>query len=125
MIVDSSALMAILAEEPGAAALARRLLAEPSRRMSAGTLVETLIVAEAGGVVDDLTALLEEVGIEIIPVDAAQAALALDGFRRFGKGRHPAGLNYGDLFAYALARAEDEPLLFVGNDFARTDLRVA
>lgn len=74
---------------------------------------------------DDLTAILEEVGIEIVPVVAAQAALALGGFRRFGKGRHPAGLNYGDLFAYALARAEDEPLLFVGNDFARTDLRAA
>ncbi|MBM3560148.1 MAG: type II toxin-antitoxin system VapC family toxin [Alphaproteobacteria bacterium] len=93
--------------------------------MSAGTLVETLIVAEAGGFVDDLTALLEEIGIEIVPVDTAQAALALDGFRRFGKGRHPAGLNYGNLFAYALARAADEPLLFVGNDFAKTDLRVA
>ncbi len=67
--------------------------------------------------------ILEVLGIDVVPVDARQVDLAFDGFRRFGKGRHPAGLNFGDLFAYALARALDAPLLFKGDDFGRTDVK--
>jgi ribonuclease VapC len=77
------------------------------------------------GGVRALDALLRRAQIEIAPLDAEQAAIARDGFRRFGKGRHPAGLNLGDCFAYPLARREDEPLLFVGDDFDRTDLASA
>jgi ribonuclease VapC len=70
-------------------------------------------------------ALLAGVGVEVVPFTAGQAALAREGWRRFGKGRHPAGLNLGDCFAYALARERGEPLLFKGEDFARTDVRRA
>lgn len=125
MIVDSSALIAILRREPGSETLREKLLADPSPRMSAGTLIEATIVAYGERDPEAVEALVKLMGIVLVPVDARHVALAIEGFHRFGKGRHPAGLNYGDLFAYALARAEDEPLLFVGNDFARTDLRAA
>jgi ribonuclease VapC len=72
-----------------------------------------------------LEAFLEALDAETIPVDSRQAALAIEAFRAYGKGRHPAGLNIGDCFSYALAKALDEPLLFKGNDFGQTDLRSA
>lgn len=124
MIVDSSALIAILRKEPEAAAFAGMLLAAQAR-VSAGTLIEALIVAERDGGADDLQELLEWFDARIEAVDSRQIAFALSGFRKYGKGRHPAALNFGDLFAYALAKAVDEPLLFKGEDFAQTDLRPA
>jgi ribonuclease VapC len=88
-------------------------------------MVETLIVAEGKGVGPEMKAFVESFDFEIVPVTAETARLALDGFRRYGKGRHPAGLNYGDCFSYAAAKHLDCPLLFVGDDFSRTDLRSA
>ncbi len=123
MIVDTSALIAVLRHEPEADGFVESLLASSSVRVSAGTLLETRLVAERNGGTAELAELLELIGIDVVPVDARQVDLAFDGFRRFGKGRHPAGLNFGDLFAYALARALDAPLLFKGNDFTRTDVK--
>ena len=125
MIVDSSALIAILKDEPGAEALRDIVIGADQSGMSAATLVEIGMVVEgqrgeAGAAELDL--LLAELQIEIVPFDADQAALAREAFQRFGKGRHPAGLNFGDCLAYALAKHLGEPLLFTGNDFARTDL---
>ncbi len=123
MIVDTSALIAVLRREPEADGFVESLLASSAVRVSAGTLLETRIVAERDGGTAELAGLLEAIGVDVVPVDARQVDLAFDGFRRFGKGRHPAGLNLGDLFAYALARVLDAPLLFKGNDFARTDVK--
>ncbi len=125
MIVDTSALIAILRREQGADQLIDRLLKEADVRISAGTLLEARLVAERDGGTPELLKLLEVVGIEVVPVDARQVEIAFEGFRRFGKGRHKAGLNFGDLFAYALARILDEPLLFKGADFAHTDVAAA
>ncbi len=128
MVIDTSALVAILQDEPERVALTRALRDAPSRRMSAATLVEVGIVMQGrhgdlGG--RTLDALLARSSVEVVPLTAAHAALARDGFRRFGKGRHPAGLNYGDCFAYALAVGLGEPLLFVGSDLGQTDVAVA
>lgn len=125
MIVDTSALIAVLRREPEADRFIDRLLATSEVRISAGTLLEIRIVAERDGGSAELEELQATLGIEVVPVDARQVDLAFDGFRRFGKGRHPAALNFGDLFAYALARAMDEPLLFKGDDFNRTDVKAA
>ena len=126
MIVDTSALIAVLRGEPDAPLLLGAMLRESIVRISAGTLLETRIVAEREGrgssEVDELIA---EVGVDVVPTDVRQVGLAFDGFRRFGKGRHPAGLNFGDLFAYALAKAGGEPLLFKGDDFGQTDVESA
>jgi ribonuclease VapC len=125
MIVDTSALIAMLREEPEAEAFRDKLLAAANVRVSAGTLVEARIVAARTDNDGDLRRLLDTAAAEIVPFDARQAELAFDGFVRFGRGRHPAGLNLGDLFAYALAKAVDEPLLFKGGDFAQTDVENA
>jgi ribonuclease VapC len=125
MIVDTSALIAILRREPEASAFIDRLLAAPDVRISVGTLLEARLVAERDGGAEELDELIETVGIDIVPVDARQGDLAVEGFRRFGKGRHAAALNFGDLFAYALARALDTPLLFKGGDFGHTDIEAA
>jgi len=99
-----------------------------SCRMSAATWVELSLVAvgqlrsEALAEIDEL---MRRLDLELVPFDAIQAAIARDAFQRFGKGRHPARLNLGDCFAYALARHVDEPLLFKGDDFARSDIRSA
>ena len=125
MIVDTSALIAILRREPAATALNKALVRERPAKISAGTLVEARMLAERFGVARDLEDLLRDAAVIVVPVDQAQADAAHNGFLRCGKGRHPAALNLGDLFAYALAKTRDEPLLFKGNDFARTDLRPA
>ena len=128
MVIDTSAILAILLNEPEAIDFERRIAANPVRLVSAGTLVEATIVIEArlgdtGGREFDLW--LHKLDVEIVPVDAEQAQMARRAWRRFGKGRHPAGLNYGDCFAYALAATRGEPLLFKGDDFSRTDLAAA
>ena len=125
IVVDSSALVAILRREPAADLLLARAARAAGRLISAGTAIEAAMVVIArlgptGGVELDL--LMARLGIELVPVDGAQVALAREGFRRFGTGRRPAALNFGDLFAYALARSRELPLLYVGQDFAQTDV---
>jgi ribonuclease VapC len=129
LVADTSALLAILLGEPERTEFKRVLLAhEP--KISAGTLIETLRVVQLAlgpEALSGVDALLETSGAEIVPVDADQVALARQGMLLFGKGRgeEPAVLNSGDLFAYALARYLGAPLLYKGDDFARTDLEPA
>lgn len=127
MVIDTSALIAVLLREPAAERLVAAVAAEADRRMSAASLLEAGLVTQArlGDEGErELDALLGRLRVAIVPVTEEQAQLARAAFRRFGKGRHPAGLNFGDCFSYALARALDEPLLFVGEDFGRTDVGV-
>jgi ribonuclease VapC len=126
MIVDSSAVLAILLNESDGERFALAIERADICRMSAVTFVEAAIRAESIGgsrMAADYDAMLREAEVEIEPVTMVQARLARDAYRAFGKGRgHPARLNLGDCFAYALAKAYDEPLLFKGNDFERTDI---
>lgn len=125
MIVDTSALVAVLKNEPEALSFLARLHQEPEVRLSAVTYFEFGMVVdgwkdeEASRQAD---ALLLAIEAEIVAVDADMARLARAAYRRFGKKNHPAGLNFGDCFAYALAKQAGEPLLFKGNDFSRTDI---
>lgn len=128
MIVDSSALIAIIKDEPESARCKLALIATSSVRLSAANLVEAYMVVDRSDnprAPDEFEFLLLEFAVVIEPVTEAQAYIARDAFVRFGRGRHPAKLNYGDCFAYALARETGEPLLFVGNDFGQTDIGVA
>lgn len=125
MVIDTSAIIAILAQEPDAQRIARALERDERRLISAATLTEAGIVAtalfgEGGGA--DLDALLEEMAVEVIPFTDEHARIARGAWLRFGKGRHPARLNLGDCFSYALARASGHALLFKGDDFGQTDL---
>ena len=123
-VVDTSAIVAVLLEEPGSEAIERELLQGPCV-MSAATRVELGIVVEArAGAAGTqlLEELLARIDIQIAPVDEDQARDALVCWRRFGKGRHEAALNFGDTFAYALARHTGQPLLYVGTDFGQTDI---
>ena len=125
MIIDTSAFLAILRDEPDRRAFTEAIAAAAARRTSAATFLEASMVVEsrygADGVLR-LDTLIESAGIEVVAVDVVQAKVARRAFADFGKGRHPAGLNYGDCFAYALARHRGEPLLCKGDDFSRTDL---
>jgi ribonuclease VapC len=128
MIVDTSAIIAILFNEDDAEIYAQAIARADSARISAATFVETAIVVEAqtrsnGG--RQLDAFIRRAGIAIEPVTEEQAHIARQAFLDFGKGRHYAGLNYGDCFSYALSKATREPLLFKGKDFAKTDLTAA
>jgi len=129
MVIDTSALLAVLLEETSAPAVARAIEHAPLRLLSAATLLEASIVIEArkgdaGG--RELDLLLYRAGVDVVDVDRNQAEIARRAWRRFGKGRHAAALNYGDCFAYALAKSRDLPLLFLGDDFTQTDVdRVA
>ena len=125
MIVDSSALIAILRDEPEQEELRAALEISQDSYISAGTLIEVRIMATSLGILDELNALISEFEIRVVPVDEHQSSIAIAGFVNYGKGRHPAALNFGDLFAYALAKMRDEPLLFKGNDFAKTDVKRA
>jgi len=126
MIVDTSALIAILRDEPEAALYAMAIESAPRRRISAANILETAVVID--GSRDPVASrrfdeLVKAAGLIIEPVTEEQARIARDAYRDFGKGGgHPAQLNFGDCFAYALAKATDEPLLFKGGDFARTDV---
>lgn len=125
MVIDTSALVAILGQEGDARVLADRIEDDPVRLLSAATYVEaTIVVAARSGDrgLRELERLLALIGAEIMPVTEAQAREAAGTHRRFGRGRHPARLNFGDCFAYALAMETGEPLLFKGDDFARTDV---
>ena len=128
MVLDTSAVIAILFAEPAAGRLEYAILDATRPALSAASLVETGIVAVArrGEAMErEVPLLLRRLRVEIVPVTVAHAEEALDVFRRFGKGRHPAALNFGDCFSYALARALGEPLLFVGEDLVQTDIDIA
>lgn len=129
MVIDTSALIAILRAEPNAPACAAAIEAAAIRRISAANYLETAVVID--GSRDPVASrrfdeLVTEAALSVEPVTAHQAEIARAAYRDFGKGSgHPAGLDFGDCFAYALASDAGEPLLFVGNDFTHTDLRSA
>ena len=123
IVVDTSAIVAILLAEDDGAAFRAQIEAAGGALVSAVSAVELAAVSSR----DDAffgaaRSFLNEPYVDVAPVDAAQAAIASDAYRRFGRGRHPAGLNLGDVFSYALARARGLPLLFKGDDFSRTDV---
>lgn len=126
VVLDTSAVAAIILGEPDAEVYAAVMLRHAGElSISAATWVELGIVVEARQgqpAFDDLTALLTRLTVTIEPLDADQAMVAVAAWRRFGKGRHPAGLNLGDCFSYALASTLGAPLLFKGRDFAQTDI---
>lgn len=122
MVVDTSALMAIVLDEPRAEACMAALEAEDRVLMSAGTLVEALVVSYQRGVLAEVTTIVERLSFEILSVTAATARRVARSYAQWGKGVHPASLNFGDCFAYAAAKEHACPLLFVGNDFAKTDI---
>ncbi len=128
MILDTSAIAAVLFAEEEEDRFLDAMVGAPKLRISAATLVEATMVIEGRGgpeMADVIDALLLRVGAEVCPVTAETARIARDGWRRFGKGRHRARLNLGDCFAYALAQERGEPLLFKGDDFAQTDVKAA
>jgi ribonuclease VapC len=128
MVVDTSAIVAILFGEPDAERYARALDGAPFRLISAVTRVELSFVVEGRkGEIGraDLELLIRDGSFDIAAVTPQHAEIAIDAFRRFGRGRHPAALNIGDCFSYALAAASNDVLLFKGDDFARTDVRPA
>ena len=126
MVVDTSALIAILFGEPETESFVQALVNDPKKMISAFNILETAIVVEAkkgeaGG--RELDLLVHRARIEIIPLNGDQVELALAAWRKYGRGNHPAGLNIGDCCAYALAKYSGEPLLLKGRDFSQTDIR--
>lgn len=125
MVIDTSALLTILQNEPERRLFNEAIEADDTRSLSTASFLETSMILESRYGADgvrDLDHLIARAQISLAPVDAEQARLARDGFRKYGKGRHPAGLNVGDCFSYALSRSLDQPLLFKGNDFPQTDV---
>ena len=120
--VDTSALMAVLLDEPETAACAEVFSTNDRLVISAGTVAEALIVAERRGLGTEMTGLIDGLGLEIENVSSAVARRVADAYGQWGKGVSPAGLNFGDCFAYEVAKRHDCPLLYVGGDFARTDV---
>lgn len=128
MVLDTSALCAILFDEPERSAFTQVIEADPRRLLSTANLLEVSIVVEArfgepGG--RELDLLVHRAAITLVPVESLHVDVARAAWRRYGKGRHTAGLNFGDCFAYALAATTGEPLLFKGEDFDQTDLASA
>jgi ribonuclease VapC len=123
--IDTSALMAIDLLEPRAQDVHRALQIDGTVWMSAATLVESQIVSRRRKVSELMSALIENISPDIVPVTAEFATLAVAAHDAYGKGVHPAGLNFGDCFAYALAKSRSCPLLYVGDDFAKTDVKSA
>ena len=124
MVVDTSAVIAILLREPGWPPIMQAILRDSTRLMSAVSRLEPAMVFEGrkAGPVGDLDKLIADLRINVVPFDETQLARAVDAFRRYGKGRHNAALNLGDCCAYGLAKALNEPLLYKGDDFSRTDI---
>lgn len=125
MVIDTSAVLAILLDEPEMTVFTERIAADLVRLMSAASYLEAAIIIDDRFGYEgerDLRFFLTDGAIEIVSVSVDQVEIARAAYRRFGRGNHPAALNFGDCFAYALAKATGEPLLFKGNDFARTDL---
>lgn len=128
MVLDTSALLAILLREPGHDALAELLADAEDPLISAATLLEASIVMQVKTGDDGVGALdqlLAAISVRCVAVDRTQALAARDAYARYGKGRSPAALNFGDCFAYALARVHGRPLLFKGDDFSATDIAAA
>ena len=126
MVIDTSAIVALLRSEPEADRIAQALAEDPLRLLSAASALEASIVIETrygepGG--RELDLLLHKAQVEIASVDAVQVEIARGAFRRWGKGRNSAGLNFGDCFSYALSKTSGEPLLFKGGDFGQTDVQ--
>jgi ribonuclease VapC len=127
MVVETSAVLAMLLDEPEAAEFAQLIEDDPTPVISAASVVEAgivLISRYGPDARDDLLAFLAQGGLQVEPVTAEQADLALEAYQRYGKGRHRAGLNFGDCFAYALCKATGQPLLFKGQDFSQTDITI-
>ncbi len=125
MVIDTSALLAILLNEPEAVSFAAAMEGDSVRLLSAVSLLEAAMVMESrkgdpGG--RELDILLHRGHLDVVPFDAEQAETARAAFRRYGRRRHPAGLNFGDCCAYALSITAHEPLLFKGDDFSKTDV---
>ena len=128
MILDSSAVVALFLKEPGHELLGRKLGAATFVGISAATLVETTLVLSSRLKRDmrgSLARFVEESGAIVIPFTESHYSLAVSAWLKYGKGRHPAALNFGDCLAYATARAAEMPLLYVGDDFPQTDLQLA
>jgi len=128
VIIDTSAIVSILFKEPDHERLVDSLVSDPRPAVSAATLTEAGIVLSARMNQDArglLARFLREAGIEVIPFGESHFSAAVDAWLRFGKGRHPAALNFGDCMSYATASVASEPLLCVGDDFANTDLDLA
>ncbi|MBX7434082.1 type II toxin-antitoxin system VapC family toxin [Mycobacterium sp. Y57] len=128
MVIDTSALVAMLTGEPEAEQFEEAVVASPVRLMSAASYLETAIVVESrfgepGG--RELDLWLHRAAVDLVAVDGNQADVARAAYRAFGRGRHRAGLNYGDCFSYALAKVSGEPLLFKGEGFTQTDVTAA
>lgn len=126
IVVDTSALIAIVVDEPASPRLTRQFQTENLEILiSAGTIAEALIVASGRKVSADMELLLDSLDCTVVPVTDEAARRVGDAYRQWGKGFHPAALNFGDCFAYALAKERGCPLLFIGNDFSKTDIKPA
>jgi ribonuclease VapC len=129
MVIDTSAIIAILRLEPETVKFLRAITDADVRLMSAANLIEAaMVLAGRGGDAAEwleLDELIQQSGVEILPFDHAQVGIAREAFLQFGKGRHPAALNFGDCAAYALAKAHKQPLLYKGSDFSKTDIASA
>jgi ribonuclease VapC len=123
--VDTSALMAIALGETGADGCIRVLETETEVAISAGTVAEALIVAARRNVGEEMSRMIDGLGFEIVSVTPASARRIAVAFARWGRGAHPAGLNFGDCFSYEVAKERSCPLLYVGDDFSQTDLESA
>lgn len=128
MVIDTSAIVAILRNEPAALRLERALVADPIRLVPATCVLEArmvLISRRGEHALAEIDLWLTKIEAEIIPVDADLVDLSMQAWLTYGKGRHPASLNFADCFSYALAKRADEALLFIGNDFSQTDIEAA
>ncbi len=128
MVIDSSALIAVVRGEPESQRFLQAMRASFPRLVAAPTVLEASVVmlsrfGEIG--LSDLQDLLNQTSAQVAPFTETHVGRAIEAFRRFGKGRHPAGLNFGDCFSYALAEATGEPLLYKGEDFSKTDIKPA
>ncbi len=124
IVIDTSAIVSVMLKEPGHERIAD-LIAESDCKISPATVLETTMVMSRT-IADprsDIAEYLKETAIELVPTDSTQADIAQDAFMKFGKGRHPARLNFGDCFSYAAAKALNAPLLYTGGGFAKTDIR--
>ena len=120
--VDTSALMAVVLNEPRADACIAVLETDRDLLISAGTVAEALIVAARRGVGEEMELLIEKLGFEIVSLTPAAAKRVADAYNKWGKGVHPAALNFGDCFAYEIAKERACPLLYTGDDFSKTDV---
>jgi ribonuclease VapC len=128
MVIDTSAIIAILRSEPEAAALERTVVANPIRLVPATCVLQArmVLVSRRGEhALAEIDLWLARIEADIVPVDADLVNVATQAWLTYGKGRHPAALNFADCFSYALAKRADEPLLFIGKDFSQTDIKAA